>query len=268
MTDASRRLKEAPSPSVEREVEIAAPVDAVWKALTEAEELTRWFPLDAGVEPGRGGTIWMKWEADGERDNNRIEIWEPGRHLRTVGSSGPWVGVATDYYLQARGGGTVLRVVSSGFSGEDWNEVLGSFGLGWDFELRGLRHYLERHRGTRRIVARAQAGFRSSAQEAWARLTGPGGWFGAEGLDDREPGAGFRVGSQASDELIGTVELMQPPSQFAATLSNWNDARFRLPLYHGEAMLWVATYGVEPSRVQALEQRWQNSLQEVLLAPR
>ncbi len=47
--------------AVEREIEIDAPVGAVWKALTDAEELTRWFPLNAGVTPGVGGSVWMSW---------------------------------------------------------------------------------------------------------------------------------------------------------------------------------------------------------------
>ena len=47
--------------AVEREIEIDAPLAAVWKALTDADELTRWFPLNAGVTPGVGGSVWMSW---------------------------------------------------------------------------------------------------------------------------------------------------------------------------------------------------------------
>lgn len=38
-------------------VEIEAPIERVWRALTEAAELERWFPLEARVEPGEGGSI-------------------------------------------------------------------------------------------------------------------------------------------------------------------------------------------------------------------
>lgn len=37
---------------VEREVKINAPIAEVWKALTDAKELARWFPLEARVTPG------------------------------------------------------------------------------------------------------------------------------------------------------------------------------------------------------------------------
>lgn len=39
----------------------------VWRALTEAEELTRWFPLQARVTPGEGGEIWMSWNGHADR---------------------------------------------------------------------------------------------------------------------------------------------------------------------------------------------------------
>ncbi len=64
-------------------LEIEAPPEAVWKALTDAKELVRWFPLKAEVEPRVGGRYWLSWEGEFEGDS-RIEIFEPERHLRTT----------------------------------------------------------------------------------------------------------------------------------------------------------------------------------------
>jgi uncharacterized protein YndB with AHSA1/START domain len=47
--------------NLEFEIEVAAPVEAVSKALTDAAELSRWFPLEAEVKPGVGGTIRLSW---------------------------------------------------------------------------------------------------------------------------------------------------------------------------------------------------------------
>ena len=47
--------------AVETTLEIEAPREAVWKALTEASELVRWFPLEAEVEPRVGGRYWISW---------------------------------------------------------------------------------------------------------------------------------------------------------------------------------------------------------------
>lgn len=248
--------------AVERQIEIAAPLSAVWNALTDAEELIRWFPLEARVTPGAGGSIWMRWD-DAERVEDRIDVWEPERRLRLVGKAGPWSRIATDYYLEGRGGTKVLRVVSSGFGAEDDpDEVMQGFGFGWDFELRGLRHYLERHRGVPRLVAWARVHHTKGYEPAWARLTGPGGFFGVTGLPQGETGSAVAVTAVTGDRLDGSVLLAQAPYQFAATIPAWNDALFRAHLYGGSAMLWLSTYGVAADRVRDLERRWQQAIDD------
>ena len=78
-------MKEQPSKtrSQEHEIEIDAPIDAVWKALTDAEQLTNWLSEEARVVPGEGGTVWVSW-GEGQAGETRIEGWEPGRRLRLV----------------------------------------------------------------------------------------------------------------------------------------------------------------------------------------
>jgi uncharacterized protein YndB with AHSA1/START domain len=176
------RKQAAPTRTVERDITIAAPIDVVWRALTDAEELTRWFPREARVTLGPGGSIWMRWD-DRYDAESLIEVWEPPRHLRIVFPAEGSRRLMTDYHLDGRGGSTVLRVVTSGFgAGADWDEYFLAVGTGWDFELRGLRHYLERHRSVSRLVVSAQAHHTSTHAAAWQRLTGPRGWFGPEGL--------------------------------------------------------------------------------------
>ena len=38
-------------------IDIDAPVDAVWKALSDAEEVTRWFATRAAIEPRPASTL-------------------------------------------------------------------------------------------------------------------------------------------------------------------------------------------------------------------
>ncbi|HET6639495.1 MAG TPA: SRPBCC domain-containing protein, partial [Gemmatimonadota bacterium] len=48
-----RAVKERPATRAAKgEIAIDAPVEVVWKALTDARELERWFPLEARVKPG------------------------------------------------------------------------------------------------------------------------------------------------------------------------------------------------------------------------
>src|SRR5687768_3774184 len=69
--------------TVRGEVEIDAPVERVWQALTVADELMRWFPLDARVEPGAGGSIFMSWNNEFSGASQILD-WEPPRLLRTT----------------------------------------------------------------------------------------------------------------------------------------------------------------------------------------
>jgi uncharacterized protein YndB with AHSA1/START domain len=251
-----------------REIEIAAPVDAVWKALTDAEELTRWFPQFARVQPGAGGRLWRAWQW-GEEIEERIERWEPNVHLRSVGLTGAWKAIVTDYHLTGRDGTTVLRVVSSGFGDDaDWDALYDAFGGGWDFELRGLQHYLDHHAGIPRIVACARGPRAISAAEGWSRIVGPFGWLGVSGLPaDPEPGSRYQARLSAGQRLSGVVVLWQPPRQFVATVDQLNNAYLRIDTRclgdAGTPLIWLSTYGIAPEAVRDVEHEWQVSLDAV-----
>jgi len=76
---------------IDVDVEIDSPPEELWRALTDADALTCWFPLEAEVTPGEGGRIRMGW-GDYFEGTARIEIWEPTRRLRTtwrMGSAEP-----------------------------------------------------------------------------------------------------------------------------------------------------------------------------------
>ena len=45
----------------ETRIEIDAPIEEVWKALTDATEIARWFAPKMSVEPGVGGTVIADW---------------------------------------------------------------------------------------------------------------------------------------------------------------------------------------------------------------
>ena len=139
-------------------------MEQVWKALTDAVELSRWFPPSAEVEPGEGGNIHLSWAPWVETDN-RIEIWDPPHHLRTGWHDSSGVvtldqnpeeaqQLAVDYFLESRQGKTVLRLVHSGFSmAAEWDEEYDGVRRGWTYELRSLRHYLQNHLGRNRRIA-------------------------------------------------------------------------------------------------------------------
>ena len=55
-------------------LDLDATPDQVWRALTEAEELVRWFSTGARVTPGKGGTMLWSW-GYGEDWVTRIDAW-------------------------------------------------------------------------------------------------------------------------------------------------------------------------------------------------
>ena len=131
------------------EIVIDAPIEAVWKAISDGEELTRWFVEAATVEPGVGGTISVSW-GGGERsaEQDRSMGAEPEaadeagavRHGR--GESDPAVPMIDEYTIERRDGKTVLRLVSSGIpDAPEWDGFYNGTDTGWESFFRTLRHY-------------------------------------------------------------------------------------------------------------------------------
>ena len=238
--------------AVEASIEIDAPPEAVWRALTDGRELERWFPLEARVEPGEGGTLFLSWKNEYQAEST-ITVWEPGRHLQiTWGFTDDERDVTqfTDYHVEGEKGRTVLRVVTSGFPNDpSWDAWYEGTRQGWAFELASLKRYLEQHAGQDRLVVYLRRRVRLSDQGAWDRLFGPGG------LPARP------LGSRPFIEA--------PPVQYAGYVDDRNammragsdpcmgdpDAR--------DVTLWLSAWGAEPGDVEPLRQEWSALLERL-----
>jgi uncharacterized protein YndB with AHSA1/START domain len=100
---------------LEKQIEVAASAAQVWKALTEPAELAKWFPLEARVTAGEHGKICLSWGEDWPGEGE-IVVWQPGTRLAWKDNF-----ALVEFILEARGAKTVLRLVQSGFLGnEDW----------------------------------------------------------------------------------------------------------------------------------------------------
>jgi uncharacterized protein YndB with AHSA1/START domain len=232
----------------------------VWWALTEAEELVRWFSTGATVTPGQGGTMLWSW-GYGEDWVTRIDAWEPGRLLRLVqddarpydahgnplppGEVQP-ARIAMEFTLETVQGRTRLRLVHSGFGhGSAWDAEVDGISEGWQAELRSLRHYLRRHRGHDRKAARGLVDTTLPREAAWATLTGPGGYR----LSPASPNEGerFEVVTPGGKRYSGTVELNLPGQTLAGTVRELGDGWFRLLTWrdargHTGVWAWLAAY--------------------------
>lgn len=266
----------------ETSIELPAEASVVWRSLTDAEELKRWFALDARVTPGVGGEIWMSWGGE-LAGGASIEIFDAPHHLRWMEKldkpwsggpgegSGPWL-VAVDMHLEpAAGGGTLLRLVQSGLGkGGGWDDDLDSISHGWRYELQSLKHYLARHFGRDRTVGWYSGQFAGPAEEAWQRLWGSQGMGGPVELESLREDQAFRLVLPGSAEIAGRVRLNAPPRQFIGTAENLNDGLLRVMVERRGAgcmpLVWLATWGeaAGPAELKAAAAAAREQLERML----
>lgn len=144
---------------LEVKVELEAPAADVWKAISDAEEMVKWFAPQVRVKPGEGGDIFLSW-GGGVEGLQKIEIWEPERRLRIASDA-----QAIDYFMAGGSGGTtVLRVVQTGFG--EYESTL----EGWKTFFFLLKHFLERHRGEPAVNVTVCRAVDRRRSDIWAKL--------------------------------------------------------------------------------------------------
>lgn len=141
--------------TVRRTITIAAPIEKVWAAITEAEHIARWFGQAAvldDVAVGAGGVfsfegygafpvlieeldpprmIAYRWSNDDARGTQPTEV-DPDRST------------VFRFTLEALDGGTQLTVIETGFdTTSDPAFNMESHRQGWDSELDELAAYVE-----------------------------------------------------------------------------------------------------------------------------
>lgn len=264
--------------SIECEIEIDAPIEDVWKALTEAEGLTRWLCDEARVTPGVGGSHWVSW-GEGQAGESVCEVWEPGRRLRMRNL--PWgensqydeaaaaaAPIIQEYTLESRGGKTVLRLVDSGMpNSKDWDGMYDGKTRGWEMFFLGLRHYLEKHPGQPRQNTVDMRPIGTSLLEAWDKLTGPEGLAASGSFTDLAAGDRYSVTTSSGDSFEGTVLIKRPPKTLTITIENQNNALLSATFEEmgGTTYLYAtfATYGVKSQTDEDLKHRWTRLLRKL-----
>lgn len=128
---------------IERQMTFQAPRDAVWAALTEPEQISKWFGNEAELDLLPGGEGVFRW-GEVEVRVTVEEVNPPSRFsYRWEPSQTPTGGPTTlvEFELEEIPGGTRLSLVESGFESlppesRQENE------FGWDEELGDLRAFV------------------------------------------------------------------------------------------------------------------------------
>lgn len=257
---------------VEAEIEINSSPERIWRAITEAKELMRWFPLSAEVEPGEGGKVIFSWGDLYPGEEAVIEKWLPESRLRIVygqaatgemgmpDDSQDAEVMAVDYHIESKGGKTVLRVIHSGFGTDDqWDEWYDGTVRGWQFELRSLRNYLDHHYGRDRDVIWLHRPIINDVETAWRKLIGENGFRLEEILSTAKAGDRYTSTAASGDEFRGIIQIVDQPWQFSGTIENLDNALLRLTLDPSPqgtlASVFINTYGIAGNQLKALEEQ-------------
>ena len=131
---------------LERRIEVGAPRERVWSALTAPAELLSWFPTrEAEVDLRVGGEMRFTW--DGSADEAVIDVLEPPSRFvfrwRPEGRDRPHTTV--EITLREIPGGTEVVLAESGFASlpDEIHEHSYEGNLrGWAEELAELQAYL------------------------------------------------------------------------------------------------------------------------------
>ena len=139
---------------VEREILIEAPVDVVWRIVTEPDQIVQWFSDEAELDlkPGGEGHLGFKGS---DQYTIQVEAVEPPRRFAFRWANahhsrpGERSSMLVEFTLQQEEDKTRLRVVESGFDQVDWSDderakYAEEHGNGWSYHLGRLRDFATR----------------------------------------------------------------------------------------------------------------------------
>lgn len=144
----ARLFREVVPSQIEKEILIEAPIDDVWRVLTEPEHIKQWFAKDCELD-GKAGRLSFE---SGQTYYLYVEAFEPPhrfayRWLHEKGTTArPENSMLVVFTLQAENGRTRLHVVESGFDHVDWSDAIKAkyaddHSKGWEVFMLRVREY-------------------------------------------------------------------------------------------------------------------------------
>jgi uncharacterized protein YndB with AHSA1/START domain len=145
---------------IDRTIEVNAPVDRVWRALTTTKDLSNWFRVTIEGDIAPGAEVWMTSTSPGH-EGQRFVVrvtemsaphrfawqWHPGAVDPAVDySREPWTTVT--FTLEPSGGGTRLSVSETGFDAISLSrraKVFADNSGGWTQVIVWIQKYAEAH---------------------------------------------------------------------------------------------------------------------------
>jgi len=135
-------------------VDILADASAVWRALTDGQQLVLWCSPTAVIQPRQGGLFRASVDRVTEFEAH-IDVFEPGRRLRLMylphaGLPPAGTVLVDDFILDPVPGGTILRLLCSGVPATaEWDTQYWRLRASWQQAMTRLKVLLEKQAGTR-----------------------------------------------------------------------------------------------------------------------
>ena len=134
---------------IELTKQIAATPETVFHALTDPDELSRWWTTSADSDARTGGAFDYRFEFQNQPERNHAYTGKYDAIAANERVAFPWEGrlgtTKVDITLRPSGDGTTLRLVHSGWGeGGEWPAAVEMHEQGWGFFLENLKSYLER----------------------------------------------------------------------------------------------------------------------------
>jgi len=126
------------------------PVERVWAALTDAEQLKQWFPFHAVIEPRVGGSVEFSGNPHAPDFTGRVLVYEPP--LRLAFS---WGGSELHFSLEDLDSGRCRLTMTDVLEARD---VAARNGAGWSMCLRELDKLL---------AGEVTSGLHTTASRSW-----------------------------------------------------------------------------------------------------
>ncbi len=134
-------------------VDVVADVRAVWRALTDGPQLTRWCSPAATINARQGGLFRASVDRVTEFEAH-IDVFEPERRLRLMYLPHPELPRAAcvmvdDFILDEVDGGTIVRLLGSGVPATvEWDKQYWRLRTSWQQAMTRLKIYVEKQHQT------------------------------------------------------------------------------------------------------------------------
>ena len=215
------------------EATVAAPPDAVWKALRDPSEIRRWFGWEYEGLAEEIDAIFLE-NASASDDDHTVELWGGDR-----------------FSLEAHGDETVVHVTRAAPAGESWDGIH----EGWVTFVQQMRFALARHRGEERRTLSLSGPSKGPADPLPPEII----------HDDTfalAPGERYEATLPTGETIAGEL-WYRSAHQLGLTVDAYGDGLLvlthkppALEPPHGSGTVLITTYGLDNDALEAVHRCW------------